>query len=36
MCFWGESLVLGPNINAGMDAADNPRAYAAVHTSPWP
>jgi tetratricopeptide (TPR) repeat protein len=30
MCFWGESLVLGPNINAGMDAADNPRAYAAV------
>jgi tetratricopeptide (TPR) repeat protein len=30
MCYWGESLVLGPNINAGMDAADNPRAYAAV------
>jgi tetratricopeptide (TPR) repeat protein len=30
MCFWGESLVLGPNINAGMDEAENPRAYAAV------
>jgi tetratricopeptide (TPR) repeat protein len=30
MCFWGEALVLGPNINAGMDVADNPRAYAAV------
>ncbi|SDW64827.1 hypothetical protein [Thiocapsa roseopersicina] len=30
MCFWGESLVLGPNINAGMDVAENPRAYAAV------
>jgi tetratricopeptide (TPR) repeat protein len=30
MCFWGEALVLGPNINAGMDAADNPRAYAAA------
>ncbi|HSO83253.1 tetratricopeptide repeat protein [Thiocapsa sp.] len=30
MCFWGESLVLGPNINAGMDVGENPRAYAAV------
>ncbi len=30
MCFWGEALVLGPNINAGMDAADNPRAYEAA------
>lgn len=30
MCFWGESLVLGPNINAGMDVSENPRAYAAV------
>jgi tetratricopeptide (TPR) repeat protein len=30
MCFWGESLVLGPNINAGMDVAENPRAYAAA------
>ncbi len=33
MCFWGEALVLGPNINAGMDAADNPRAYAAAQTA---
>ena len=30
MCFWGEALVLGPNINAGMDTADNPRAYEAA------
>ncbi|MEJ2325434.1 MAG: hypothetical protein P8Y25_00885 [Chromatiaceae bacterium] len=30
MCYWGEALVLGPNINARMDAADNPRAYEAV------
>jgi len=30
MCYWGEALVLGPNINTGMDAADNPRAVAAV------
>lgn len=30
MCYWGEALVLGPNINAGMDAADNPRAFEAA------
>ena len=30
MCFWGEALVLGPNINAGMDTGDNPRAYEAA------
>jgi tetratricopeptide (TPR) repeat protein len=30
MCFWGEALVLGPNINAGMDPEDGPRAFAAV------
>lgn len=30
MCFWGEALVLGPNINAKMDPADNPDALAAV------
>lgn len=30
MCFWGEALVLGPNINARMDSSDNPRAYAAA------
>ena len=29
MCYWGEALVLGPNINAPMSAADMPRAYAA-------
>ncbi|HET7587631.1 MAG TPA: hypothetical protein VFL45_06075 [Gammaproteobacteria bacterium] len=30
MCYWGEALVLGPNINAAMDPADNPQAYAAL------
>jgi hypothetical protein len=30
MCFWGEALVLGPNINAPMDAAANPRALRAI------
>ncbi|WP_157174415.1 hypothetical protein [Thiocystis violascens] len=30
MCYWGEALMFGPNINAGMDAADNPRAYEAT------
>jgi tetratricopeptide (TPR) repeat protein len=30
MCWWGESLVLGPHINAQMDPADNPRAYEAL------
>jgi tetratricopeptide (TPR) repeat protein len=30
MCFWGEALALGPNINAPMDAADAPLAYAAI------
>lgn len=30
MCFWGEALVLGPNINAAMDPAVAPQAYAAV------
>lgn len=30
MCFWGEALVLGPNINAKMDPADNPDASAAL------
>ena len=30
MCFWGEALVLGPNINAAMDPADVPQAYAAI------
>jgi tetratricopeptide (TPR) repeat protein len=31
MCFWGEALVLGPNINLPMPAADAPAAYYAAH-----
>jgi tetratricopeptide (TPR) repeat protein len=30
MCYWGEALVLGPNINAGMDAASAAPAYEAA------
>jgi tetratricopeptide (TPR) repeat protein len=30
MCYWGEALVLGPNINAGMDAASAVPAFEAV------
>ena len=30
MCFWGEALVLGPNINAPMDPSTNEAALAAV------
>lgn len=30
MCFWGEALALGPNINAPMDAEAAPLAYAAM------
>lgn len=30
MCFWGEALVLGPNINAPMIDSAVPQAYAAV------
>ncbi len=30
MCFWGEALVLGPNINAPMDAAAVEPAWAAI------
>ncbi len=30
MCYWGEALVLGPNINAGMDAASVAPAFEAV------
>lgn len=30
MCFWGEALVLGPNINAPMDPAANAPAFAAM------
>ncbi len=30
MCYWGQALVLGPNINAAMEAADVPVAWAAL------
>jgi tetratricopeptide (TPR) repeat protein len=30
IAYWGQALVLGPNINASMDAANEPKAYALV------
>jgi tetratricopeptide (TPR) repeat protein len=30
MCWWGEALALGPNINAPMDGRDRPAALAAL------
>lgn len=33
MCFWGEALVLGPNINAGMRDENVPTAWNAVQTA---
>jgi len=30
LCYWGEALVLGPNINAPMAPADVPIAYQAI------
>ncbi len=30
MCYWGVAWVLGPNINAKMDAADVPKAWEAL------
>lgn len=33
MCFWGLAFVLGPNINAAMDAAANPEAWQAIRTA---
>jgi tetratricopeptide (TPR) repeat protein len=33
MCYWGEALVLGPNINAPMDPAHNDAAWAALQTA---
>jgi len=30
MAYWGAALVLGPNINAAMDNAENAKAYAAL------
>ena len=31
MCYWGVALVLGPNINASMDANAVPEAWNAIH-----
>jgi tetratricopeptide (TPR) repeat protein len=33
LCYWGEALVLGPNINAPMDPALAPKAYDLVQKS---
>ncbi len=33
MCWWGVALVLGPNINAPMDAADAVEAWEATRTA---
>ncbi|MDX2235368.1 MAG: hypothetical protein NW200_12795 [Hyphomonadaceae bacterium] len=33
MCFWGEAFALGPNINAAMDPAQNPEAFAAARAA---
>jgi tetratricopeptide (TPR) repeat protein len=33
MCFWGEAVALGPNLNAGMRPASAPAAYAAARES---
>ncbi|MCA9473432.1 MAG: hypothetical protein MRJ96_12040 [Nitrospirales bacterium] len=33
MCYWGEALVLGPNINAPMGTSVMPRAYEAVQNA---
>ena len=30
MAYWGQALVIGPNINAPMDAADEPRAVELI------
>jgi tetratricopeptide (TPR) repeat protein len=30
MCWWGEAMALGPNINAAMDSASGVVAYAAI------
>ncbi len=30
MCFWGEALALGPNINAALDSASGVAAFAAI------
>lgn len=33
MCHWGMAYVLGPNINAAMEAGDVPTAYESIQTA---
>ncbi|MGR8979783.1 MAG: hypothetical protein ACU84H_06790 [Gammaproteobacteria bacterium] len=33
LCYWGEALVLGPNINAEMDPGAGPTCFALVQTA---
>lgn len=33
MCYWGMAYVLGPNINAAMEAGDVPTAYEAIQSA---
>lgn len=35
MCWWGEALAHGPNINAPMDVAANARAFGAAAYADW-
>lgn len=35
MCFWGEALAYGPNINAPMDPAANARAVGLARYAEW-
>jgi tetratricopeptide (TPR) repeat protein len=35
MCFWGEALAFGPNINAPMDPATNARAVGLARYAEW-
>ena len=35
MGYWGQALALGPNINAPMDPADEPKALRAGRRRPW-
>lgn len=35
MCFWGEALAYGPNINAPMDVTANARAVALARYAQW-
>lgn len=35
MCWWGEAMARGPNINAPMDANANARAFATARYAQW-